>query len=347
MPPISGWSDIGPDRLDDAHTDGVRILDVDSAGPADAGPLDAPATTASAQAGDRLGELARRAVEGDREALQELCRELQHPVYRLALRMTGHPHDAADAAQEAMIRIITRLGSFEGRSAFMTWAYTVAARQLLTTRRREVEASVRGARAFAAFLDTHRDPAAPAQASWESSPETAAEFAELCADVRIGCTYGMLMCLTRPARLAYLLGDLIGMSDVDGAAICGTTPAAYRQRLARARRTMRSIMSGRCGLIRAENPCRCSALVPASIEHGLTDARRPAFARHPGVRGLIETGTLHRAAAQLDDAVAIAEVYRTDPTWMAPEAVWSGLQRACPDLLAPTRPARRPTGGPA
>lgn len=215
----------------------------------------------------------------------------------------------------------------------MSWAYTVAARQLLTTRKREVEASVRGAQAFAAFLDTHRDRAAPPEASWEVSPQAAVEFDELCADVRLGCTHGMLLCLTRPVRLAYLLGDLLGMSDVDGAAICGTTPAAYRQRLSRARRIMRSIMSGRCGLIRAENPCRCAALVPASIEHGLTNPARPSFTRHPGVMELPETDTLQRAVAQIDDAVAIAEVYRADPTWLAPETVWAGLQRACPDLL--------------
>jgi RNA polymerase sigma factor (sigma-70 family) len=301
---------------------------VDLAGLVDPAPLD--------EVGGEVDEwavLARRAAGGDRAALEQLCRRLQHPVYRLALRMTGHPHDAADAAQEAMIRIITRLGSFEGRSSFMTWAYTVAARQLLTTRKREVEASVRGAQAFAAFLDTHRHAAAAAP---EASPQAAAEFAELCADIRLGCTSGMLLCLTRPVRLAYLLGDLLGMPDTDGAAICGTTPAAYRQRLARARRTMRTIMSGRCGLIRETNPCRCSAMVRASIEHHLTDPARPAYARHPGVEAPVATGTLERAAAQLDQAVAIAEVYRADPTWLAPAQVWAGLQRACPDLLGAT-----------
>ncbi len=58
---------------------------------------------------------------------------------------------------------------------------------------------------------------------------------------------GMLLCLSRPLRLAYLLGDLMGMTDVEGAAICDTTPAAYRQRLARARATMRGVIADRCG----------------------------------------------------------------------------------------------------
>jgi hypothetical protein len=100
-----------------------------------------------------LDELARRAAEGDREALSALVRDLQHPMYRLALRFLGHPDDAQDACQEILVRIVTRLGTFEGRSKFTTWAYTVAVRSLLRTRKRLVEASVQGADAFAAFLD--------------------------------------------------------------------------------------------------------------------------------------------------------------------------------------------------
>jgi RNA polymerase sigma factor (sigma-70 family) len=100
-----------------------------------------------------LDELARRAAEGDRQALSALVRDLQHPMYRLALRFLGHPDDAQDACQEILVRIVTRLGTFEGRSKFTTWASTVAVRSLLRTRKRLVEASVQGAEAFAAFLD--------------------------------------------------------------------------------------------------------------------------------------------------------------------------------------------------
>ncbi|MGH3039334.1 MAG: RNA polymerase sigma factor [Gaiellaceae bacterium] len=92
----------------------------------------------------RLDALARRAAEGDREALSELVREIQHPMYRLALRFLGNPDDAQDACQEILMRIVTHLGTFEGRSKFSTWAYTVAFRSLLRTRRRLYESSVLG-----------------------------------------------------------------------------------------------------------------------------------------------------------------------------------------------------------
>jgi hypothetical protein len=38
-----------------------------------------------------LDGLARRAAEGDRDALSEVVREIQHPMYRLALRSSATP----------------------------------------------------------------------------------------------------------------------------------------------------------------------------------------------------------------------------------------------------------------
>lgn len=275
--------------------------------------------------------LALAAREGDREALEELCRRLQGPMYRLCLRFTGHPADAQDATQEVMVRIITHLSSFEGRARFTTWAYTLAVRQLARTARRQAEASVAGPKAFSAFLDRHVE-----DRRWD--PEDQAVYQELCADVRLSCTYGMLLCLSRGARVAYLLGDLLGFTDVDGAEICGITPAAFRQRLARARAVMRELMGRRCGLVREANPCRCDRLVVASQDRGVLDPRRPAFARHAGVELPITVTTLQSAAAELDVAVACAQVYRSDPTFVAPPVLWSRLAAAIPTLVAPERP---------
>jgi RNA polymerase sigma factor (sigma-70 family) len=274
---------------------------------------------------DDLTELALRARDGDRVALDDLCRQIQQPVYRLALRFTGHPVDAQDAAQEVMVRIVTHLGSFEARSRFTTWMYTVATRQFLRSARRPVEASVLGPEAFAAFIDRNGGE------RW--SPEDEVSYRELCADVRLSCTYGMLLCLSREHRIAYLMGDLLGFTDVEAAEICEVTPAAFRQRLARSRATMRDLMGRRCGLVRAENPCRCDRLVRASIDHGLLDPGAPAFARHGGVTLPIATDTLEGAAAELDLAVAAAQVHRSSPRVAAPAELWASLAPSIGRLL--------------
>ena len=48
-------------------------------------------------------------------------------------------------------------------------------------------------------------------------------------------------------------------------------------------------------------------------------------------------GTLERAARQLDLAEAIAELYRSDPGFLAPEGVWEALRKAAPDLIGSER----------
>jgi RNA polymerase sigma factor (sigma-70 family) len=203
-----------------------------------------------------LDELARRPAEGDREALSALVRDLQHPMYRLALRFLGHPDDAQDAGQEILVRIVTHLGSFEGRSKFTTWAYTVAVRSLLRTRKRLVESSVQGAEAFAAFLDAGMGEVDPTLDE--------VEHRLLCEEVRISCTYGMLLCLSRPQRAAYLLADVLGLPDSDGAEILGCTREAFRQRVSPARRTLRRVIDTAAGSSTRPTRAAAAARSPAA-----------------------------------------------------------------------------------
>jgi RNA polymerase sigma factor (sigma-70 family) len=68
-----------------------------------------------------LEGLARKAIDGDREALDHLIEALQGDVYGLALRMVWNREDAEDATQEILVRIVTRLAQFDFRSKLKTW----------------------------------------------------------------------------------------------------------------------------------------------------------------------------------------------------------------------------------
>lgn len=273
---------------------------------------------------DAVDELARRATDGDRAALADLVARIQHPMYRLALRFLGHPHDAQDACQEILVRIVTNLGSFEGRSRFTTWAYTVATRALLRTKRRRVEESVQGPEQFAALLDAGLRDTDPTMEE--------AEYRLLCEEVRISCTYGMLLCLPRPQRAAYLLADVVGLTDAEGAEILACSREAFRQRVSRARRTLRYVIDNRCGLVDAANPCRCGRQVASSLEAGILDRDDLALATHPReeARTWIEP-----LAKQLDHVVAIGDLYRFD-RFSAPAELWDDLRRRYPALLGAT-----------
>lgn len=268
-----------------------------------------------------VDELARRAADGDGEALAALLKEVQHPVYRLALRFLGHPEDAQDATQEILVRLVTHLGSFEGRSKFTTWAYTVAMRSLLRTKKRFVESSVQGAEQFAAFLDR-------GMGEIDTTMEET-EYRLLCEEVRVSCTYGMLLCIPRPQRAAYLLADVLGVTDVEGAEILGCSREAFRQRVSRARRTLRHVIDNRCGLVDPANPCKCGKQISSSEQAGILDRGNLVYGSHPReeVRAWIEP-----VAKELDDVVAIGDLYRFD-RFTAPAALWDDLQRRYPALL--------------
>ena len=57
-----------------------------------------------------------RARSGDHQALEDLVQRHQTWIYNIAIRMLHHPQDAEDTTQEILIKVLTRLSSFEGRS---------------------------------------------------------------------------------------------------------------------------------------------------------------------------------------------------------------------------------------
>jgi RNA polymerase sigma-70 factor (ECF subfamily) len=76
-------------------------------------------------------ELVASAQGGDRMALERLLRLHYDRVHAVCRRIVGTSHDADDAAQEAMIRIVRGLRTYDGRSSFGTWAYRVASNTAL------------------------------------------------------------------------------------------------------------------------------------------------------------------------------------------------------------------------
>ncbi|MFJ2606242.1 RNA polymerase sigma factor [Streptomyces sp. NPDC091279] len=72
-------------------------------------------------------ELARRAAAGDTGALESLLRELGPEVLRRCGRFLPCRQDAEEAAQDVLLQIARKITTFEGRSRFSTWLYTVVA----------------------------------------------------------------------------------------------------------------------------------------------------------------------------------------------------------------------------
>jgi len=76
-------------------------------------------------------QLLTRAVAGDRECMDELFRRYRQIAYRVAYRLLSNEADALDAVQEAFVKALSHLPSFEGRSSFKTWLLRVVSNAAL------------------------------------------------------------------------------------------------------------------------------------------------------------------------------------------------------------------------
>ncbi len=255
------------------------------------------------------GDLARAAASGDRSALDALLRRHQRWIYNLALRMLWNAHDAEDATQEILLKIATRLGSYRGESTLRTWAWRIAANHILSRRRGRTEEVIHGFECYGAAL------AATAETEWN---EVGPEDRLLVQEAAIGCTVGLLLCLDREQRLAFVLGEIFGATDAEGADVMGTRRDAFRQRLSRARRQLYAFLQDRCGLADPRNPCRCERKTRGFVKAGIVDPRRLVFAAEHVAR--VEQIAPERADALGRAARAgFARLYRSQPFQEGPD----------------------------
>src|ERR1043166_2074438 len=107
--------------------------------------------------------LVTRARSGNRAALEELVQRHQAWIYNIAVRMLYHPQDAEDATQEILVKVLTRLSSFAGRSSFRTWLYRVVFNHLLNVKRGREELKITTFSAYGDALDNTPDLELPDQ----------------------------------------------------------------------------------------------------------------------------------------------------------------------------------------
>jgi RNA polymerase sigma factor (sigma-70 family) len=250
-------------------------------------------------------DLVRLVQQGDRGALEALIERHRPWIYNLAVRMMYLPQDAEDAAQEILIKVITKLSSFEGRSGLRTWLYRIAVNHLLNMRRTKAEEADYTFDRYAAGLDSAPDLDLP-------DPSTVPADVQLLVDeARIGCSMGMLLCLDREQRLVYVLGEIFGVTDAVGAELLEVSRDAFRQRLSRARRDLHQFMDRKCGLVNTANPCRCARKTQAFINAGFVDPGNLLFAKAHVTRVRELAPKVHEDVNALD--AAYAAVHRDHP----------------------------------
>ena len=269
---------------------------------------------ADAASGDpQDAELVARARSGSREALELLVTRHQAWIYNIARRMTYNAPDAEDATQEILIKVITKLSAFEGRSSFRTWLYRIVVNHLLNMKRGRAEAGGWDFARYAKALDDTPD------ADIADDRAMPADAAVLFEEAKTVCTSGMLLCLDREQRLVYVLGGILGVSDRVGAELFETSRDNFRQKLARARRDLHNFLQDKCGLVNQDNPCRCAKKTEGFIKAGYVRPDDLRFAKGRVIRVNQVADEALSALSALDDAYGA--IYREHPFHDSPDFV--------------------------
>lgn len=92
--------------------------------------------TSEGLAPDDVDALARRAQQGDRDALEQLLGVVRPRALAACRGVLPHLADAEDACQEALLNVSRKIGSWHGRGRFTTWLHAVCVNSARSTYRR-------------------------------------------------------------------------------------------------------------------------------------------------------------------------------------------------------------------
>ncbi|MBT2160823.1 RNA polymerase sigma factor [Zobellia barbeyronii] len=202
-------------------------------------------------------------IDGDKKALQTLIIRHQLFVYNLALKMVGNVEDAEDLTQEVFIKIITALSKFKSESKFTTWLYRITVNHFINSKK---QSSKLRFVSFENYFNTIDNVP-----SSDLNEQEEKELKDTIEEIRINCTTGMLLCLSKEQRMIYILGEMFEIGHILGGEILGITPGNFRVKLTRTRKELYNWMNKRCGLVNSDNPCRCSKKTRGYISEGKVD----------------------------------------------------------------------------
>ncbi|MEW6364940.1 MAG: RNA polymerase sigma factor [Acidobacteriota bacterium] len=226
-------------------------------------------------------ELIAASLGGDREALEELIRRHQGWIYNIAFRMVLVPQDAEDVTQEILIKMMTKLSTYDaGKASFRTWLYTIVANHVTNMKKRGYERD----------LFQFRDYYTSIGGVPDESPQSIPDAELLIQDIMIGCVLGTMLCLERRERLAFILGVVFDVPDAVGGEVLGITAVNFRKILSRARKRLFDYMHGNCGVLNENNACRCRKKAKGFMDRGWHTPDRITFVdvRAPSVQSALD-----------------------------------------------------------
>ena len=268
-------------------------------------------------------ELISQALTGDKTSLETLLNRHQPWIYNLAFRMVMVHQDAQDVTQEVLIKIMTKLSTFDpSRASFRTWLYRVVVNHILNMKTRGYEAAINDIEDYYSFVDKVPDQ------DLENSPENKM----VVEDIGIGCVMGVMLCLERKLRVAFLLAIGFNVSDAQGSEIMEVSRDGFRKLLSRARQKLHNYMNGNCSLMNPDARCHCRKKAKGFMSSGAYGPDRLTFVQKngPKLKDIIDAKIGEFSREVYGDYIRLL---REHPFYRAPEITdWLKERVARPDF---------------
>ena len=164
-----------------------------------------------------------RCQQGDKEAFRWVVETHQRLIFSLALKMLCNEEEAKDMVQETFIRVWQSIRSYDLRTTFSTWVYTIASRLCIDRLKR--------ARRIVALPD---DELALRRFASDGDNQLALENREWVSIVRT-----IAGGLSDKQRLVFTLCQLEGLSSAEVEQVTGLDARQVKSNLYVARQTIR------------------------------------------------------------------------------------------------------------
>lgn len=178
--------------------------------------------------------MVRSAAGGDSAAMERLLMRAQEVAYRFSLLVCGHPEDAEDVMQDALLNTYRHVSQIKDPEAFRTWLYQTVRNACLMKRRRRVNEPAR----LASIEQSADDPDGhgPIDVAGEGRPAD-----QQLIDAMVGARLRKALAALPPAyRVIVVLREIEGLSTREVATVTKLSEANVKQRLHRARLMLRT-----------------------------------------------------------------------------------------------------------
>jgi RNA polymerase sigma-70 factor, ECF subfamily len=185
-----------------------------------------------------LGDLARSAAAGDRDAMERLLLEAQAVAWRFSRAVCGHEEDAEDAMQEALVRTFRFVSRLRDAEAFRPWLYRTVRNACLMSRRRRVDEPRH-------LLSLDELLPRPDAARRREAPDVGKNPEEVVINTTLRRRLVTALAGLPPAfRMVVFLREMEGLSTRETALVVGASEDTVKARLHRARLFLQRELAG-------------------------------------------------------------------------------------------------------